>query len=122
MGMKTAYSILLVLHVLTVISLLALLVAQARNTIKKIPHGFTHAGLTALVLGIAMIVINAMRHNHNSAVALLNHTKFGVKFLVLAVILGVAFKYAKRPSITQHTWLALVGLSIFNFAIASAWK
>ncbi len=120
--MKTTYSILIVLHVLTVLGMIGLLLAEGRKAVKKVPNGVTHAGLTAMVLGIAMIVINAIRHNSDSTVALLNHTKFGIKFVVLAAILGIAFKYAKRPSITNQIWYALVGLSVLNFIIAGAWQ
>jgi cation transport ATPase len=120
--MKTTYSILIVLHVLTVLGMIGLLLAEGRKAVKKVPNGVTHAGLTSMVLGIAMIVINAIRHNSDSAVALLNHTKFGIKFVVLAAILGIAFKYAKKPSITNQTWFALVGLSVLNFIIAGAWQ
>jgi hypothetical protein len=122
MGMKATYSILIVLHVLTVLGMIGLLLAEGRKAVKKVPNGVTHAGLTAMVLGIAMIVINAIRHNSDSAVALLNHTKFGIKFVVLAAILGIAFKYAKKTSITNQIWYALVGLSVLNFIIAGAWQ
>jgi hypothetical protein len=90
--------------------------------VKKMPNGVTHAGLTAMILGISMIVINAMRHNSDSAVALLNHTKYGIKFLVLTTIIAIAFKYSKKPSITNQTWIALVALSLFNFILAGAWQ
>jgi len=120
--MKTAYSILLGLHVLTVLAMIGLLLTQLTKAEKKVPKGVTHSGLTAMVLGIAMIVINAIRHNSDKTVALLNHTKFGVKFLVLTVILGLALRYAKKPTISAQIWFAMVGLSVFNLAVASAWK
>jgi len=120
--MKTAYSILVGLHVVTVIAMIGLLLAEGRKSVKKVPNGVTHAGLTAMALGIAMIVINAVRHNSDKTVALLNHTKFGIKFLILTLILGIAFKYAKKPSITNQIWFALVGLSVVNFIIAGAWQ
>jgi len=120
--MKTIYSVLVGLHVLTVIALIGLLLAEGRKPVKRIPRGVTHSGLTAMVLGIAMIAINAIRHNGDKAVALLNHTKFGVKFLLLAIVLGIAFKFAKKPSISTQTWAALLGLSVANFIIAGAWQ
>ena len=120
--MKTTYSILLGLHVITVVAMIGLLLTQSRKAVKQVPNGVTHAGLTALVLGIAMIVINAMRHNSDKTVELLNHTKFGVKFVLLAAILGIAFRFAKKPSITNQVWFALVGLSVANFIIAGAWN
>ena len=120
--MKITYSILVGLHVLLVLTMIGLLLTQGTKSVKKIPKGVTHAGLTAMALGIAMIVINAMRHNSDSTVAVLNHTKYGVKFLVLSAIIALALRYAKKPSISQQTWLILVGLSFFNLVIANAWK
>jgi NADH:ubiquinone oxidoreductase subunit H len=120
--MKITYQILLGLHVLTVLALIGLLIAQGRKAVKKIPNGFTHLGLTAMVLGIAMIVLNAIRHNHDKAIALLGHAKFGIKFLILTVILAIAYRYAKKPSITNQTWMLMLGLSLVNLVIAGAWK
>jgi F0F1-type ATP synthase assembly protein I len=119
--MKITYQILLGLHVLTVLALIALLILQGRKTVKRIPTGFTHLGLTAMVLGIAMIALNAIRHNHDKAIALLNHSKFGLKFVILTVILAIAYRYAEKPSITNRMWTLLLGLSLTNLVIASAW-
>ena len=119
--MKITYQILLGLHVLTVLALIALLILQGRKAVKRIPKGFTHLGLTAMVLGIAMIVLNAIRHNHDKTVALLNHSKFGLKFVILTVILAIAYRYAEKPSITNRMWTLLLGLSLTNLVIASAW-
>jgi hypothetical protein len=119
--MKITYQALVGLHVLTVLVLIGLLLAQGRKAVKKVPSGFTHVGLTAMVLGIAMLVVNAIRHNHDTTIALLNHTKYGVKFLILTLILVVAFRYAKKPSITNQTWALMLGLSLTNLVIASAW-
>jgi hypothetical protein len=120
--MKTLYSVLVGIHVLTVLAMIGLLLTQLTKAEKKVPKGVTHAGLTAMVLGIAMIVINAVRHNSDKTVELLNHTKYGVKFLVLTFIVGLALRYAKKPTISAQIWFAMVGLSIFNLAIASSWK
>lgn len=119
--MKITYQALLGLHVLTVLVLIGLLIAQGRKAVKKIPNGFTHVGLTAMVLGIAMLVVNAIRHNHDAAVTLLNHTKYGIKFLILTLILTIALRYAKKPSITNQTWALMLGLSLVNLVIAGAW-
>jgi preprotein translocase subunit SecG len=119
--MKITYQVLLALHVLTVLALIGLLIVQGRKEVKKIPNGFTHIGLTAMVLGISMLVLNAIRHNHDATVALLNHTKYGLKFVILTVILAIAYRYAKKPSITNRTWAILLGLSLTNLVIASAW-
>ena len=100
--MKTLYSALVGIHVLTVLAMIGLLLTQLTKAEKKVPKGVTHAGLTAMVLGIAMIIINAVRHNSDKTVELLNHTKYGVKFVVLTVIVGLALRYAKKPTISAQ--------------------
>jgi len=45
-----------------------------------------------------------------------------VTFMVLTVIVGLALRYAKKPTISAQIWFVMVGLSIFNLAIASSWK
>jgi hypothetical protein len=50
----------------------------------------------------------------------LNHTKVGIKFLVLIVILALGYKNVKKPELPKNVWLAMIGLTIFNIAIASA--
>jgi hypothetical protein len=51
----------------------------------------------------------------------LNHTKYGIKLLVLITILIIGYKNVKKPELARKTWLALIGLTITNILIASLW-
>ena len=51
----------------------------------------------------------------------LNHTKYGIKLLVLITILIVGYKNVKKPELAKKTWLLLVGLTVANVLIASIW-
>jgi hypothetical protein len=50
----------------------------------------------------------------------LNHTKIGIKFLVLVVILALGYKNVKKPELSKNIWLVMIGLTVFNIVIASA--
>jgi hypothetical protein len=50
----------------------------------------------------------------------LNHTKVGIKFLVLVVILALGYKNVKKPELPKNVWLTMTGLTVLNIIIASA--
>jgi hypothetical protein len=50
----------------------------------------------------------------------LNHTKVGIKLLVLIVILALGYKNVKKPELSKSVWLAMTGLTLLNIIIATA--
>jgi hypothetical protein len=52
----------------------------------------------------------------------LNHTKIGIKFLVLVGILVLGYKNVKKPELKGSIWATMMGLTIFNVLIASFWN
>ena len=105
-----------VIHLLSVIGILVLLVLQWNKSPRKLNPGVLHAGLTALIAGVVMIGL----HDSVKPDEELNHTKIGIKFLVLVVILALGYKNVKKPELPKNVWLAMIGLTIFNIVIASA--
>ena len=105
-----------VIHLLSVIGILVLLVLQWNKSPRKLNPGVLHAGLTALIAGVVMIGL----HDSVKPDEELNHTKIGIKFLVLVVILALGYKNVKKPELSKNIWLAMIGLTIFNIVIASA--
>ena len=77
-----------------------------------------HAGLTALIAGVAMVGIFSTVHPDET----LNHTKYGIKLLVLIAILVIGYKNVKKVELAKNTWLLLIGLTVTNILIASMWK
>jgi hypothetical protein len=75
-----------------------------------------HAGLAALIAGVVMVGL----HESVKPDEELNHTKVGIKFVVLIVILALGYKNVKKPELPKNVWLAMIGLTIFNIVIASA--
>jgi hypothetical protein len=75
-----------------------------------------HAGLAALIAGVVMVGL----HESVKPDEELNHTKVGIKFLILIVILALGYKNVKKPELPKNVWLAMIGLTVFNIVIASA--
>ena len=105
-----------VIHLLSVIGILVLLLLQWNKSPRKLNPGVLHAGLAALIAGVVMVGL----HESVKPDEELNHTKVGIKFLVLIVILALGYKSVKKPELPKNVWLAMIGLTIFNIVIASA--
>ena len=105
-----------VIHLLSVIGILVLLLLQWNKNPRKLNPGVLHAGLTALIAGVVMVGL----HNSVKPDEELNHTKVGIKLLVLVVILALGYKNVKKPELPKNVWLTMTGLTILNIVIASA--
>jgi peptidoglycan/LPS O-acetylase OafA/YrhL len=108
--------IMYVIHLLSVIGILVLLLLQWNKSPRKLNPGVLHAGLAALIAGVVMVGL----HESVKPDEELNHTKVGIKFVVLIVILALGYKNVKKPELPKNVWLAMIGLTIFNIVIASA--
>lgn len=122
--MKTVFNIALAIHVLSILGILGLLLSQAQKSPRKINPGVIHAGLTALVAGIVMTTV--FKDAHPAAAGepaeVLNHTKIGIKALVLAAILFLGYRNTKKESVNAWVWGGMLGLTAFNILIAVGWK
>jgi amino acid transporter len=114
--MSAINMVMYVVHLLSVIGILVLLMHQWNKTPRKLNPGVLHAGLTALIAGIVMVGL----HNSVKPDEELNHTKVGIKFLVLVVILALGYKNVKKPELPKNVWLTMTGLTVLNIIIASA--
>jgi hypothetical protein len=114
--MSAINTVVYLIHILSVIAILALLLHQWNKSPRKLNPGVLHAGLSALIAGAVMVGL----HDSVKPDEPLNHTKVGIKFLVLIVILALGYKNVKKPELPKNVWLAMIGLTIFNILIASA--
>ena len=108
--------IMYVIHLLSVIGILVLLLLQWNKNPRKLNPGVLHAGLTALIAGVVMVGL----HNSVKPDEELNHTKVGIKLVVLIVILALGYKNVKKPVLPKNIWLTMTGLTVLNIVIASA--
>ena len=114
--MEIIYHIAFGIHLLCVAGILVLLLLQANKNPKKLNAGVVHASLTALVAALVMVGLWDQAHDEAA-----NHTKFGVKGLVIAVILTLGYKNVKKPVLKNSIWATMLGLTILNIVIAYIW-
>jgi heme A synthase len=114
--MEIVYHIAFGIHLLCVVAILALLLLQANENPKKLNPGIVHATLTALIAALVMVGLWDQVHDEPA-----NHTKFGVKGLVFAVILTLGYTNLKKPVLKNSIWAAMLGLTILNIVIAYSW-
>jgi len=114
--MSAINTVVYLIHILSVIGILTLLLLQWNKNPRRLHPGVLHAGLTALIAGVAMVGM----HDSVKPDEPLNHTKVGIKLVVLIVILALGYKNVKKPELSKNVWLTMIGLTIFNIVIASA--
>ena len=114
--MSAINTVVYLIHILSVIGILSLLLHQWNKYPRRLNPGVLHAGLTALLTGIVMVGL----HNSVKPDEPLNHTKVGIKLLVLIVILALGYKNVKKPELSKSVWLAMTGLTLLNIIIATA--
>ena len=115
--MSAINTVLYVVHIRCVIAILFLLLLQWNKNPRKFNSGILHAGLTALIAGLAMVGMWGSVHPDE----VLNHTKVGIKLLILITILVIGYRNVKKPVLAKNTWLLLIGLTTTNVLIASLW-
>lgn len=96
---------------------MSLLLLQWNKSPRTLNPGVLHAGLAALLAGAVMMGL----HDSVKPDEPLNNTKFGIKMLVLLVVLALGYMNVKKPVLSKNVWLTMTGLVIFNLLIALAW-
>lgn len=118
-GLAWVNNIALLVHILSVIGIMALLLMQAKKSPRQINPGVFHASLTALVAGLVMVGIRTPLHDQNPEKwPLINNAWVGTKFLILLVILVLVYRNFKKPAVKNSIWAALLGLTTANILIA----
>lgn len=109
----------LLLHIVSVIGIMALLLIQIKKSPRVINPGVFHSALTALVAGLIMVGIRTPLHNQNAEKwPLLNNYWVGTKFAILLVILVLVYRNFKKPAVKDSVWATLLALTSINILIA----
>jgi hypothetical protein len=114
--MEIIYHIAFGIHMLCVLAILVLLLLQANKNPKKLNPGVVHAALTAFV--VALVMVGLWDQVHEEAI---NHTKIGIKTLVVLTILILGYKNLKKDVLKNSTWAAMLGLTTVNILLAYLW-
>ena len=91
---------------------------QCKKNPRKLNPLILQFGLVALISGLAMVGI----FSASQPFEVLNHTKIGVKLLVLVAILIIGYRNVKMPELAKKTWLTLITLTVSNVLIAYLWR
>lgn len=103
---------------LAIAGILGLLLHQWKKSPRKLSTGVLHSAATALVAGLVMVGTFSSAKPDET----LNHTKVGIKLLIVLVILGISYLNVKKVELKKNVWLALIGLTLLNVIIATTWK
>lgn len=115
--MKLVFNIALAIHIVSILGILGLLLSQVNKSPRKLNPGVIHAGLTALVAGIVMVgVLPSVEPDQ-----VVNHAKFGVKGVVLGIILTLGYRNVKKETVSTVVWGSMLGLTALNILIAIGW-
>jgi hypothetical protein len=114
--MKTVFLIAYIVHMLAIVGILGLLLHQWNKSPRKLSPGVLHSSATALIAGLVMVGTYASAKPDET----LDHTKVGIKLVIVLIILGVSYLNLKKPELRKSVWLALIGLTLLNIIIATA--
>ena len=112
--MKAVFLIAYIAHMLAIAGILGLLLHQWNKNPRKLSPGVLHSAATALVAGLIMV-------GSFASAKTLNHTKIGIKLLVVLVILAISYLNLKKSELKKNVWLGLLGLTLLNIIIATTW-
>ena len=116
--MELARNILLGIHLIAMLGILFSLLTSR----KKLSAGLTHSALLALVAGIALVGIRYGLHSQDPMKwSTPDNAKITIKFLIVAVILALGFKFKKKDVLPGKIWGLLLALTVTNIVIAVWW-
>lgn len=101
---------------LAIAGILGLLLRQWNKSPRKLSPGVLHSAATALVAGLVLVGSYASAKPDET----LDHTKVGIKLLIVLAILVISYLNLKKPALKKNVWLALIGLTLANILIAIA--
>jgi hypothetical protein len=110
--MESATLVLVFIHLLGMAAIVGGYFAGLSNSPKRLSAGITHGTLLQFVTGILLLGIAEMGADP------VNHTKYGIKIAVAAVILLLAWPRRKDVSIAANTYHAIGILALLNVAVA----
>ena len=113
--METVFLIAYIAHMLAIAGILFLLLLQWNKSPRKLSKGVMHSAATALLAGLVMVGTYSSAKPDQT----LDHTKVGIKLLVVLAILVLSYINAKKSELKKSIWLTLIGLTVLNILIAT---
>ncbi len=119
--MSLIYEVFVVLHFLGMAGLVGGLLVGVFEKPLRIKKPALHSGLLVLLAGIFLVIINSVQHASDSSVETLDHSKIGVKLLIVIIILILGFKNVAKSEVAKKTYMTMLSLSLLNILIAVFW-
>ena len=113
--METVFLIAYIVHMLAILGILGLLLRQWNKNPRKLSPGVLHSAATALVAGLVLVASYGSAKPDET----LDHTKVGIKMLIVLAILVIGYLNLKKPELKKNMWLTLIGLTVVNILIAT---
>lgn len=113
--METVFLIAYIAHMLAIAGILVLLLLQINKSPRKLSKGVIHSAATALLAGLVLVGTYSSAKPDET----LDHTKVGIKLLVVLAILVISYINVKKSELKQNVWLTLIGLTVLNILIAT---
>lgn len=113
--METVFLIAYIAHMLAIAGILVLLLLQINKSPRKLSKGVIHSAATALLAGLVLVGTYSSAKPDET----LDHTKVGIKLLVVLAILVISYINVKKSELKKNIWLTLIGLTVLNILIAT---
>jgi hypothetical protein len=113
--METVFLIAYIAHMLAIAGILVLLLLQINKSPRKLSKGVIHSAATALLAGLVLVGTYSSAKPDET----LDHTKVGIKLLVVLAILVISYINVKKSELKKSIWLTLIGLTALNILIAT---
>jgi hypothetical protein len=113
--METVFLIAYIAHMLAIAGILVLLLLQINKSPRKLSKGVIHSAATALLAGLVLVGTYSSAKPDET----LDHTKVGIKLLVVLAILVISYINVKKSELKKSIWLTLIGLTVLNILIAT---
>jgi len=113
--METVFLIAYIAHMLAIVGILVLLLLQFNKSPRKLSKGVIHSAATALLAGLVLVGTYSSAKPDET----LDHTKVGIKLLVVLAILVISYINVKKSELKKSIWLTLIGLTVLNILIAT---
>jgi len=122
MDLSIIHTIAYILHMLGIIGILSLLVHQWNKKPRKFNVGVLHSAATALIAGLVMVGLQYPLNEENATEwPLYDNTKIAVKLGIVLLILILGYRQNKKSVFTTGTWATMLGLTVANIVMATAW-
>lgn len=116
--MEIGLKLTLILHFIGLAALLGGFFTQLSAPVKTVTRSMLDGAWTMLATGFVMVGLVTGLATEEEPV---NHMKFGVKGLIIAVILILLMQGKNKESIEKGTFFAIGLLGVTNIAIAVLW-